>query len=467
MLAAYWFSLDSVRFRFPPLGSSNRIVYFRAKRSSQPRRCGCILEARENPVGTFVPRLYNIRILVAITVEIPPTLESSRAGVQATATAFVVLFCIVGLALWGLPFYYDFMVQQFGWSRAQVTSGNALSKLLIGPAFGFVAGWMIDRFSSGRIMMAGILIAGIALVGLGSISTLGMFYFFYMLNALGYVLGGPLPNQVLLSRSFDKSRGKAMGFAYLGIGLGGAVVPWISHTLVLHFGWQAALRILGLLIVVIAFPMAFFVKEPAQPAMLRGGASTAQSGRAFRTVPFWLLIAGSMCSIAAVSGTQQNLKLFLSLDQHYSQAAATRILSLVLTFSIVGRLLMGWLADRFPKKYVMLSIYALVAVAIPFLLLAQFQQAIYFFAIVFGIALGGDYMIIPLMTAEIFGTHILGRLLGVILTADGVAEAVSPWIVGRLRDASGTYSRGFLVLVAVALLGAAATAALPRTREVK
>ncbi len=139
----------------------------------------------------------------------------------------------------------------------------------------------------------------------------------------------------------------------------------------------------------------------------------------------------------------------------------------MLTFSIVGRLLMGWLADRFPKKYVMLSIYALVAVAIPFLLLAQFQQAIYFFAIVFGIALGGDYMIIPLMTAEIFGTHILGRLLGVILTADGVAEAVSPWIVGRLRDASGTYSRGFLVLIAVALLGAAATAALPKTREVK
>jgi len=33
---------------------------------------------------------------------------------QAAATAFVVLFCIVGIAVWGLPFYYDFMVQQFG-----------------------------------------------------------------------------------------------------------------------------------------------------------------------------------------------------------------------------------------------------------------------------------------------------------------------------------------------------------------
>jgi hypothetical protein len=36
------------------------------------------------------------------------------------------------MALWGLPFYYDFMVEQFGWTRAQVTSGNAVSKLLVG-----------------------------------------------------------------------------------------------------------------------------------------------------------------------------------------------------------------------------------------------------------------------------------------------------------------------------------------------
>ncbi len=179
-------------------------------------------------------------------------------GLQVAITAFVVLFCIVGLALWGLPFYYDFMVQQFGWTRAQVTSGNALSKLVVGPIFGFIAGWIIDRFGPRRVMMAGILMAGGALVGLGWVSTLGMFYLFYFFNALGYVCGGPLPNQVLLSRWFDKSRGKAMGFAYLGIGIGGATVPWISHALIEHFGWQAALRWLGVLIIVVSLPLALF-----------------------------------------------------------------------------------------------------------------------------------------------------------------------------------------------------------------
>src|SRR5207249_7206475 len=101
-----------------------------------------------------------------------PPAEWNRESLQVTAAAFTVLFCIVGLALCGLPFYYDFMVQQFGWTRAQVTSGNALSKLVVGPAFGFIAGWIIDRFGPRRVMMAGILMAGGALIGLGLVSTL-------------------------------------------------------------------------------------------------------------------------------------------------------------------------------------------------------------------------------------------------------------------------------------------------------
>src|SRR3954462_10663327 len=96
-----------------------------------------------------------------------------RAGqYYVSITSFVALFAIVGLALYGLPFFYDFMVRDFGWSRAQVTSGNALSKLVVGPLFGFGAGWVVDRFGPKRLMIAGILLAGTALVGLGSIHSL-------------------------------------------------------------------------------------------------------------------------------------------------------------------------------------------------------------------------------------------------------------------------------------------------------
>ena len=67
------------------------------------------------------------------------------------------------------------MVQEFDWSRAQVTSGNFYSKLIIGPLFGFAAGWIVDRFGPRRMMIAGILMAGTALVGLSYTSTLGLF----------------------------------------------------------------------------------------------------------------------------------------------------------------------------------------------------------------------------------------------------------------------------------------------------
>jgi MFS family permease len=357
------------------------------------------------------------------------------------------------------------MVREFGWTRAQVTSGNAFSKLIIGPLFGFLAGWLVDRFGPRSLLIAGTLMAGLALFGLGSITTLPWFYFFYLLNALGYVCGGPLPCQVLVSRWFVKSRGKAMGFVYLGIGVGGTCVPWASRVLVERFGWHTALQALGLVIIVIAVPLAVFVKDAAPLAKAQPQGTSADVKRAFKTLSFALLIIGSMCSIAAVSGTQQSLKLFLSLDRNYTQSQAAQVLSLVLGFSIIGRLVMGWLADRFDKKYVMLLIYLLVAGAIPLIFLAHHPMTTSIAAVIFGIGLGGDYMIIPLMAAEIFGVQILGRLMGVLLTAGGVAEALAPWWVGHLRDSTGSYSYGCVVLVGMALLGASAVSLLPKERR--
>jgi len=389
-------------------------------------------------------------------------------------TSFTVLFAIVGLALYGLPFYYDFFVREFGWSRTQVTSGNAISKLLIGPLFGFAAGWIVDRFGPRRLMIAGILLAGGALVGLAHMTALWMFYFFYILNALGYVCGGPLPNQVLLSRWFNEARGKAMGVAYLGIGIGGYLVLRLSPRLVDAFRWRGALQALGFIIVAIALPLAWFVRDEPCVVAGAGDALPRRSGvRAGGVAPiagvftdpaFYLLAIGSMCSIAAVGGTNQHLKLFLSLDRGFSQGDAARVISLVLACSIAGRLLMGWLADRMPKKFVMLLIYLLVASSIPLLLVGSSSAPMYIFAVIFGIALGGEYMIIPLMAGELFGVTVLGRVLGIVLTADGVAEATAPMLVGYLRDLKGAYNIGFFTLIGAALAGALAIGLLPSRR---
>ena len=387
----------------------------------------------------------------------------SSGQLKVAATGFLSLFSIVGIMVYGLPFFYDFWVKEYGWSRATVTSGNAFAKVAVG-LLGFFAGWFIDRFGPRRLMLAGILMGGLALVGLSTVTTLWQFYLFYVFSALGYMCAGPLPNQVLTARWFNKTRGKAMGFAYLGIGVGGMLVPQIAKWLNIQFGWHQALMLLGVFTLIISFPMAWVVKE--NPDLQTTGTIKAEPtiplSKIVKGWPFYLLLIGSMCSIGAVSGTNQNLKLFFSLDLKYSQGESANIISLVLFSSIIGRLLMGWLADKFPKKYVMILIYTLVAASIPLLYFASEPGIIYLFAFIFGMGLGGDYMIIPLMAAELFGVRIMGRVMGLVLTADGLAEAFSPMLVAKLRDNSGNYANGFAVLIILAVIGIIAVAMLPK-----
>jgi len=391
----------------------------------------------------------------------------SKGQIQVAATGFLTLFSLIGIMFYGLPFFFDFWVKDFGWSRATVTSGMAFAKIIVGPLFGFFAGWVIDRFGPRRLMLSGIVMGGIALIGLSVMTSLWQFYIFYLFNALGYMFGGPLPNQVLISRWFNKARGKAMGIAYLGVGFGGMLVPQLARWLNFNFGWHEALMILGVLMIVVAFPMAWFAKENPEgvSGQVKHDDSKIPFGPILKSWPFYLLVIGSMCSIGAVAGTSQNLKLFFSIDLKYSQEHAANVLSIVLASSIIGRLLMGWLADRIQKKYVMILIYALVAVSIPLLYLASVPGVIYVFAFIFGIALGGDYMIIPLMAAELFGIKVMGRVMGLVITADGLGEAFGPLLAAWLRDISGSYANGFASLIVLAAIGTIAVSMLPRKTE--
>ena len=380
-------------------------------------------------------------------------------------TAFMALFAIVGFALYGLPFFYDFMTKEYGWSRAVVTSGNAVGKLVVAPLFGFIAGWLIDRYGPRSLMMTGAFLTGTALIGLSFADSLPLFYSFYVMNALGYVFGGPLPCQVLISRWFDKNRGKAMGIAYLGIGTGGAVVPLLAAGLEKNLGWHLALITLGALIIIIAFPMAFFIKDKKTKKMeTKQDAPMISMRDILLNRNFYLLAIGSMCSIGAVGGIMQHIKLYLR-DLNFTQTDAAQVMSFVLLASLAGRVLMGFLADLINRKYVMILIYLIVASAIPLLLLPDFPGRIYIFAVIFGIGLGGDYMIIPLMAADLFGVRALGRTMGIILVADGIAEASFPMLVGGLYDASKSYTNGFLVLIGLATLGAIIISFLPKTKQ--
>ncbi len=384
----------------------------------------------------------------------------------ALSTAFLSLMGLSGFAYYGLPFFFDFMIEDFGYTRAEVTSGFAVAKIIVAPLFGFLAGWLIDRFGPRRLMMLGALLIGIAFVGLAHSAVLWMFYLFYVFKALSYVFGGPLPCQVLISRRFRENRGKAMGVAYLGIGVGGAIVPLIATNLEKYLGWQTALMALGVIIFLITFPMPFFMKKSVNSAGedRRKEEEAPPMKSILKNPNFYLLAFGSLCSIGAVGGMGQHLKLYLR-DLEFSQAQAAHIMSLVLLSSLVGRLFMGWLADTINRKYVMLLIYTIVGSAIFTLLLPPFPGRIYVFAVAFGLGIGGDYMIIPLTTADHFGVRALGRTMGIILVADGVAEAVFPVVVSLVHNDEVGYRTGFTILLCVALAGAVIISFLPKLKQ--
>jgi MFS family permease len=379
------------------------------------------------------------------------------------ATSFFVLFAIVGLVLYGLPMYYDFFMTELHLSYKEVTYGNAFSKVTVAIVFGFLAGRVVDRTGPRRPMILGILCVAIALVGLSAVHSFPMFLLFWIFNALGYLFGGPLPNQVLLSRHFQAMRGRAMGIAYVGIGVGFFFVPQISKFLIAEAGWRGALKILAVIVAAVSLPLVLLLREGNAPATAAAadGPPPVSLASVLRNGNFYLLAIGSMASIGAVGGTNQHLKLLLTKNLHWSQGDAFNLLSVVAAASLVGRLGAGWLADRIGAKRVMLLVYLLVTSAVLILVAGPTGSGLYAFAVVFGLGLGGEYLIIPLMAARLFGTVVMGRVMGIVLAADGMAEAVFPILAGDLRDRTGSYTLSWQVLAALGLVGAAAVALLP------
>ena len=78
----------------------------------------------------------------------------NRSQLLVGATAFVSLFSLVGIMFYGLPFFYDFWIGEFGWTRATITSGSAFGKVVVGLLFGFFAGWLIDRMGPRKLMLS-------------------------------------------------------------------------------------------------------------------------------------------------------------------------------------------------------------------------------------------------------------------------------------------------------------------------
>jgi MFS family permease len=86
---------------------------------------------------------------------------------------------------------------------------------------------------------------------------------------------------------------------------------------------------------------------------------------------------------------------------------------------------------------------------------------------IFGFAMGADYMLIPLVTAECFGTASLGKLLALIIMGYSLGQWGAPWIVGKIFDAQHSYDLAWKIIAAAGMLGAAAIYAVSDRQSTK
>ncbi len=397
-------------------------------------------------------------------------------GWWIVGAAFLNLFFAVGIIFYGFPVFYPALVDSLGFTRAQVTQGFLLGFLFAGLPFGLLAGAVIDRVGARWVILAGVGFIGISLLLMGSITKLWHYELLCIMEVLGFVLAGPIANQVLIARWFTVRRGRAMGYAYLGLGLGGVVSPLLVNFLMRMFGWRHAIEFVGLLTLVVLIPVGIWITRstPAELGLFPDGAAgpdphevrsnaaaPASHGvmAAVATTNFWLILLGSTLVVGAIGAVIQHFILFLR-DQGYSITTASRFSTALLAASLAGRVLVGYLADRFRKKNTMALFYLLLSASILLLGAAHQPVAVWSFALIFGFSMGADYMLIPLVTAECFGTASLGKLLALIIMGYSLGQWGAPWIAGRIFDVRHSYELAWKIMAAAGILGAAAIYAI-------
>ena len=397
-------------------------------------------------------------------------------GWKVAAAAAVTYGIAQGIPYYNVSFFYDYFQRAFGWSRSEITLGFPIAALLtlwVGPL-------VVPRFSPRKLILFGTACTAAALAGFGWMhGALSVYFALWMVYTVGYITSGPIPHQLIVSHWFQRKRGTAMGIIYLGAGVVGSLGSMIVKPFTDAYGYRVALYVLAA-VMFAGWPLVLWVlRDKASDCGLPLDGDAAAPAHTMtdplplrtlmRSTAFWLLLFGSVCSIGTVGAVSQHMK-FIFLDSGYKPGqqldAAWRTTSvIILISSTVGRLAVGVLADWWSTKAVMIGSFAMTAAVVPALLVLHTPHIPYAFAVGFGVAMGADYMLIPLMVAEEFGLSTLARAMSLLLPINTVAQTWFPYVVAVIREHSGSYRIPLLTVVVVAFMGSVAIMLLPRRRH--
>jgi predicted MFS family arabinose efflux permease len=263
----------------------------------------------------------------------------------------------------------------------------------------------------------------------------------------------------------------ALFFLSTGSMAGIAVMTPVLTVAIETFGWQATLVGYSVIFALLALPIALFVMRENAPAQTdtlpnQAGASSATHAaaaataamtmaQAVRTVPFWKICLGLF-----TCGFSMNLLgthgMPMLMDHGFDSTTSSFGIGLIGLVAIFSTLVLGRLADKIPRRYILSTIYLIRGLGFFALLIVGTHYELYVAAAVGGIVWAGSIAMSSAILADLYGVRLVGMLYGWTYLSHQVGAMISSWLGGWAYEAYGTHwvafgSAGVLLILAAAL----------------
>ena len=370
-----------------------------------------------------------------------------KLGAKPLAAALLGVACGASpLPFNVLPLVMGPINKEFGWDFASISAGVTVFGIiaaLMAPVFGGLS----DRFGVRPVALLSLFVFGIVFGAFYFMpaSTPGYIAFWAVLGAIG-IGSTPVTWSRAISLWFSKNRGLALGIMLLGTSLAAMVVPQIAQKAISAGGWRMAFPVVALLPICIALPLAFFwfheprlEERPAELTDAKGQVAGQSLGEAVRGYRFWVMFVSILLTAFAYGGAHIHIAQIVSLHGFAAEVAAS-VMGVVAIGILTGRLLVGYLFDRFWAPGVAFPALLLPTIACWLLMGTDATMAaVMTGGFLLGFAAGTESDVIAYLASKYFGMAHYGRIYGVLYMPFGIGSAISPIVYGLVRDRTGSY----------------------------
>jgi MFS family permease len=380
----------------------------------------------------------------------------------SAASGVGVLVGFGSLLVYTFGIFLKPLTEEFGWSRQAASLAFGIAAIMIAvcsPPLGY----LLDRVGARRVILPCMTVFGCAFASL-ALLTHHLWHLYAVFAILGAVGSGTahLAFTRAVSTWFDRHRGMALALVMTGGAVGAIVLPPAAQALIQSLGWRAAFAILGAMVLAVALPVVVpLVRErPGFGRASRVEAEGASVAQAMRSRAFWILIVVLFLFSIGQNGALAHLSALLT-DRGVSPHDAAIAVSLMGAASLLGRLVTGWLLDRFFAPGVAFCVFVLAALGIFILSSAHSLGMGSLAAILVGAGMGGEADMTPYILSRYFGLRSFSMLYGFTWTGYAIAGAIGPVLMGRAFDTTASYQALAVKLSVLTLFAAGLMLAMP------